>query len=395
MLQPDVITLTNVKEGSSQQLECEKKAVAECATRQDVQGDYTKVVNDLRARGYRLRSDRKQPSLLAKPAWFNKELYDNAKSVYARHFMAINFAHLSGLLLLVRVDSIFKTLSSTGESSSVSKLFCRYYQTIMHVKKWYEGDIFEEANEAHRSLLIVRGMHNRVSSNLNKTSCPAPSDETPVKDAAPKHTSQSKENLLQDTEAKHLSEYDIMITQFAFVGFIVLHAKSVGLVGNFTQHDLDSLLHFWRVICYYLGASEEFNLCSRQFEDIRGMCNAFVDSEYKRSILANPISSAPGIMSVNIVRSIKFIPMLTIYGMLKYLYDLLDISTSEFESRSTRYARLSHYLIGLVMTKLLGYKLLRMFNNGLVRLSLYLVGTAQNRFANHLESKHGHELKAM
>lgn len=330
--------------------------------------DYDSYVRQLRETGRTLRSDRSQPQLLEKPLWFDEELYKNAKSVYERHFMGMNFAHLSGLLLLVRVDSIYQTLNLTGESASVSKLFRRYYNTVKHVKRWYEGDIFEENSEAHRSLLIVRGMHNSVSSRFNT------------------QTGISKDRV-------HISEYDVMITQFAFVGFIITNANKVGLIGDFSQKDLNSLLHFWRLVGYYLGASDKYNLCSYDLNDIVGICKAMLEFEYKASMVKNSLKDPQGIMSVNIVRSVKFIPMLTIYGIMRHLYEILGQELNELESKRNWYSNLSYTLIKLVMTRLLAYKPFRSFNNGLTRLSLFLIGKMEDWFSNKLEAKYGQDLK--
>lgn len=354
----------------------------------------------LRDNGSKLRSDRNQPELSRKPSWFDAALFENAKSVYGRHFMGINFAHLSGLILLVRINSIFNTLSSTGKSDSASKLFRRYYQTLVHVKRWYEGDIFSTGSEAHQSFLIVRGMHNKVSAKFNgqpqESDRPAESDNnkpsaTENNDCEPSEVDYGIE--LRDRNQIHISQYDIMLTQFAFVGYIVTRPKNVGLIDDFEKHDLESLLHFWRVVGYYLGASDEYNLCSRKPEDVAKLCDAIMNFDLKSAISQTAHQTEPFVMSLNIVRSVKFIPMLTFYGITKYLFELMDLDTSELEANSTRYSRLSYTLIKLVMSSLLAYRPFRWFNNGLTRLSIFCVGKVENWFAEHLESKYGQELK--
>jgi hypothetical protein len=338
---------------------------------------YKNELKRLKENGKAMRSDQNQPAILDKPSWFNAALFENAKSVYARHFMGINFAHLSGLILLVRMNSIFLTLSSTGKSDSVAKLFKRYYKTLCHVKTWYEGDIFERDSDAQRSLLTVRGMHNKVSSTLNDRK----------NGRSPPSRMDANGNVLESQI--HICQYDIMITQFAFVGFIVTNADKVGLMEDFNRFDLESILHFWRVIGYYLGVNEENNLCSRQLDDIVNLCKTIMEDEFKQSIRANPTSSPPGIMGYNIVRSVKFIPMLTFYGITKYLFELMGLDTSELETKPTRYSRLSYTLIKLVMSNLLAYRPLRWFNNGLTRLSVFCVGKVENWFSNHLHNKYG------
>lgn len=340
---------------------------------------YQEMIKNLSLTGKTLRSDQKQPNLLEKPSWFDEELYKNAQSIYGRHFMAMNFAHLSGLLLLVRVDSIYSTLSATGESDSVSKLFKRYYNTVKHVKTWYEGDIFKEHSEAYQSLLIVRGMHNKVSKKFNDEPNGEQSNQSP--------------GSRPSNGSVHISEYDIMLTQFAFIGFIVINGDKMGFLDDFSKHDLNSLLHFWRLIGYYLGASDKYNLCSYEMSEVILLCGAIMNLEYKESLVKNNLTKPQGIMSVNIVRAIKFIPMLTVFGILTYLHEIVGHETSELSDRETCYSRLSYSLIKLVMTRLLAYRPFRSFNNGLTRLSLYLIGKIEGRFSNYLDSKYGQELR--
>lgn len=365
---------------------CDKESANQENPQDDARGHhensekYRSMIRKLKDKGQSMRSDDDQPRIDEKPTWFCEDLFRNAKSVYGRHFMGINFAHLAGLLLLVRVNSIYRTLSRTGESGTVAKLFRRYYHTLKHVKTWYEGDIFDQNSDAHRRLLIVRGMHNKVSSKFNDKA----SDRADLNG----NTSESGVKMM------HISQYDLLLTQFAFIGFIVTRGKNMGLIDDFSRRDMESLLHFWRVIGYYLGANDEMNLCSYNLDDVVGLCDVILETEYRDSIQRNQIRTQPGLMSLNIVRSLKFIPMLTFYGMMRYLYELLNIETSEIEDRRTWYSNLSYTLIKLVMSTLLAYRPFRAFNNGLTRLSVHLTGKVEDWFASRLESKYGHELSA-
>lgn len=411
-----------------------------------LESHYLNLIKEYKLRGHSQRSDEEQPDLGQKPEWFNEELFNQAKSVYARHFMGVNFAHLSGLLLLVRVDSIYRTLVLTGKSATVAKLFKRYYHTIVHVKKWYEGDIFEDNSEAQRSLRVVRGMHNGVSKRLNNEHASANNIATNMKSTNlegddmvaldDNHNVDEESKLSLDEQSKlvaepeqqvsaerphpvataattsisklqqqqrpdesrskmvHISQYDILLTQFAFIGFIVTNPKQMGLIDDFSEKDLESLLHFWRVIGYYLGAKDGLNLCGHELKDVCGLCDAVMEIEFKDSIIKNPLESPQGLMSINIVRSVKFIPLITFYGIMKYLYELMGMEfPDEIESRRTCYSNMSYTFIKLVMSNLLGYWPLRSFNNGITRLSVHLVGKVEDWFSNRLESSYGQELK--
>lgn len=363
--------------------------------------DYHSYVKKLRMEGRQTRSDfdGNQPKFSDKPEWLNESLLENVKSVHSNHFMAINFAHLTGLLLLVRVDSIHRTLKATGESINCAKLFRRYYDTMIHVKKWYEGDLLKSGDAAQRSLQIVRGMHNKVSAKFNDNhQSDDDSNNNQVQLTCPFNrrisTSQSELNANNiDQDFKHISQYDLMITQFAFIGFIVTHPRKVGLLDNFNRNDLESLLHFWRLIGHYLGASGPYNLCAYELEDVIGLCKALNELEYKESISKRDLTSEHGLMSLNIARSVKFIPLITFYGMMKHAYSMLDHDDAELDAKKTSYSSLSYYFIDLVMSNFLAYKPLRAFNNGLIRFSIYLVGKFDNWFTSHLESSYGPELQ--
>lgn len=96
------------------------------------------------------------PSQLSTPSWFDRARFDEARSILGDYFMSIFLCHLSGLVLLVFIKSIYQTLSLTGKSQDLVSIFYRYLHTIMHVKLWYEGAVYDPKDEAYHSLLRVR-----------------------------------------------------------------------------------------------------------------------------------------------------------------------------------------------------------------------------------------------
>lgn len=97
------------------------------------------------------------------PAWFDRDRFERAKSVVDRHFFSIFFTHLSGLVLLVFIRSIHRTLATSGKSLDLVSIFFRYWHTILHIKLWYEGDICDPNDRAHRSLQTVSAFWSRCS----------------------------------------------------------------------------------------------------------------------------------------------------------------------------------------------------------------------------------------
>lgn len=62
-----------------------------------------------------------------------------------------------------------------------------------------------------------------------------------------------------------ISQRDMAITQFGFMGFILLRPQRVGM--NCKQEDLDAIVHMWRVLGYMLGIEDQFNLCTESYEE--------------------------------------------------------------------------------------------------------------------------------
>ena len=73
------------------------------------------------------------------PPWFDKARFDASRSILSEYFMSIFLCHLSGLVLLIFIKSIYTTLSLTGKSKDLVSIFFRYMHTILHIKLWYEG----------------------------------------------------------------------------------------------------------------------------------------------------------------------------------------------------------------------------------------------------------------
>jgi hypothetical protein len=51
-----------------------------------------------------------------------------------------------------------------------------------------------------------------------------------------------------------ISQLDMALTQFGFVGYSLLSSDKLGIVG--TEKDFDGLVHFWRVVGHLLGMED-------------------------------------------------------------------------------------------------------------------------------------------
>lgn len=81
-------------------------------------------------------------------------------------------------------------------------------------------------------------------------------------DVRQKHSRNSK--IAHKRSVGIISQRDMAITQFGFMGFTVLRHKRLGM--NCSQEDLDAVVHMWRVLGYLLGIEDQYNLCTDSYE---------------------------------------------------------------------------------------------------------------------------------
>ncbi|GIY33764.1 DUF2236 domain-containing protein [Caerostris darwini] len=234
-------------------------------------------------------------SKLEVPSWYDEKKFNRAKKVYSDYFAAVNFGHLCGLLLSFYFTKNIKTLLSTGESSTKNSLFHRYLMTVKHVQKWYEGNVWDVNDPAHKSLSIVRSMHARVGKKMAS---------------------------LQD-DVVYVSQWDMAVTQWAFVGPLVLFRSRIGLHGC-SDTDYDALIHFWRTIGYLLGIEDQYNLCQGNYNQVVATCESLLHKEYKvRLSKADPSSVG---MARSVVEALSMMDhLLTWPSLSNYIHELAGI----------------------------------------------------------------------
>ena len=71
-----------------------------------------------------------------------------------------------------------------------------------------------------------------------------------------------------------ISQKDMAITQFTFMGFHLLMPEEFGIVG--TGQQLEDFNHLWRVIGYMLGTEDKYNCCGETYEDTLGKSQSFL-----------------------------------------------------------------------------------------------------------------------
>uniref|UniRef100_A0A336KRV0 CSON014639 protein n=1 Tax=Culicoides sonorensis TaxID=179676 RepID=A0A336KRV0_CULSO len=166
------------------------------------------------------------------PPFYNEAKFKRAQDFFAENRFACFTNMLTGLLGLLAVPTIFNVLVATDKSSNVLKGYRRYMATIFHTINWFRYEL-KPGTECWRSIATVRRIHFHSSKKTEKMGVGI------------------------------ISQKDMALTQFAFMGFFVLKTKELGV--QYKESDLDAFCHFWRVLGYMLGIKDEYNICDDSF----------------------------------------------------------------------------------------------------------------------------------
>ncbi|XP_077530749.1 uncharacterized protein LOC144142837 isoform X1 [Haemaphysalis longicornis] len=273
------------------------------------------------------------------PLWFDAQKFNRAKEIFREHIFSFFFAHLVGLAMVVTKPSLLEPLTNTGRSSNLPSLYRRYLSTLRHVKCWYEGDIWSPGGAAAASIGKVRQMHRAVSDQLSSRRCPV-------------------------TGATYLSQLDMAVTQFAFIGLVVLYPRQLGLF--LTDSDLECVLHFWRCVGYKLGMADSYNLCSGTYQETFRVCHEMQEELIKPGLVN--ASKEGAAMSRDIIGAVRVLVIFLSYeGMMAYWARHIGL---EFNTTLSLYDWWSYCLIWLTFNLLLRYRACRNIFNWLLRVAI-------------------------
>ncbi|XP_074604192.1 uncharacterized protein LOC141857600 [Brevipalpus obovatus] len=237
------------------------------------------------------------------PPWFDADKFRNAQKLAQKYYISLNMSHLVGLLMVVQLPSGLEPLLATGNSKDIPKLFRRYLSTIVHVRSWYEEDPYKEGSKAYKSIRQVRRMHARACEMMNK-----------------------KTGRVIGRDRIWVSQWEMAITQWAFIGVLILYPKDCG-GHSLSDGDLELLNYFWRFIGYLHGIEDRFNICNGNLRESRALYKLILDREYRAVIGQNPHPAPVGYeMAKGIAKSLRPLnPSLRWQTFLKHFYTALEI----------------------------------------------------------------------
>lgn len=168
------------------------------------------------------------------PTYFDLQRFKRAQLVLQKYNLNIGMASSAGLVLLLQLKSIYIPLIKTGKSRTVPDSYDRYTATGKYMLSLYETDFFDPSSEGWKNINLVRGMHKRIYKLMNEQNS-------------------TKNDFVW------VNQYDMAITQFAFIGLFFLEPIMCGAY-YISNEELSDVSYYWRIISYYLGIEERFNI---------------------------------------------------------------------------------------------------------------------------------------
>ncbi|TGZ53616.1 Glutamate receptor delta-1 subunit, partial [Temnothorax longispinosus] len=171
----------------------------------------------------------------------HNNLHNKAQNYYKRNMISMVLASFAGLLAIIAVPETLKVLIYTNKSSIPCVTFSRYTQTLLHIYKLYTSDPNDPDSDMYKTINVIHRKHKMSSKRSEKAGVGG------------------------------IYQRDMAITQFAFIGYVLIAPKSIGLC-NKPQEEEEALNHFWRVIGHMLQIPDRLNLCRKTAAETRELC---------------------------------------------------------------------------------------------------------------------------
>ena len=180
-----------------------------------------------------------------------------------------------------------------------------------------------------------------------------------------------------------ISQTDLVITQFGFMGFVVLQQEKMGV--KYDKEGLEGYIHLWRVLAYLHGIRDEYNLCTDSVETTMkrlgrmneqilkpAMSNTNAEfDEYSKNLINGLWHYNPFLNHEAFIFGLK-----RIIGVEGYAYWNAENTNGQISGYITNMARKARVILWLLLYSLekwLKFNLFRWFANSQIRFSLILI----------------------
>lgn len=170
------------------------------------------------------------------PEDFDLVRFKRAQKLCKRYYTNMSISSGSGITFLVQIEPILVPLLRTGRSKTVPDLYDRYVDTARYIRDCYETNFYDKQSKGWQKITLVRAMHQRIFKLMN---------EDPA--------------FRLDEPNVWVNQYDMAITQFAFIGLFILSPDRCGAHG-LCEEQLSDICYYWKLISHYFGIEQRFNI---------------------------------------------------------------------------------------------------------------------------------------
>ncbi|XP_076298012.1 uncharacterized protein LOC143217515 [Lasioglossum baleicum] len=175
------------------------------------------------------------------PHWFDERLFKIGQEYYLNNLLAFAVANSSGLMSILCVPDIIEVMQYTKRTKTVLLSFKRYAETLLLMLDLYKCDMLKPGSTWFKAMNTIRYRHSMVSKRRMKEGLNA------------------------------IYQKDMSITQFGFIGFVLVTPHRVGLAHS-TLKEKTGYNHFWRVTGHLLGISDRMNIARKSVEETTELC---------------------------------------------------------------------------------------------------------------------------
>lgn len=289
------------------------------------------------------------------PPWFDEKKFKRGQDFFHDNFFALFVSKLSGLLVILAVPSILKVLILTGKSSEPVTAFKRYLDTILHMLEWYKGNIADTESSLHKSLLAVRSKHCAASKSASAS------------------------------QFGPISQQDMALTQFGFMGFALIHKERLGIQGS--DEDLEGFLHVWRTIGHFMGIQDRYNLCQLSdnvAESTR--CCQIICARVFKPLMERPHEDFPSMCTALLLGVKAFVPSNDPDGFLLFTNSLcgIDVNVAKLDL----YGRFMYRFQEFIHSHVLSNGLSRFLFKPLLNFNMWLSIFICQKFTSTISALH-------
>lgn len=173
-----------------------------------------------------------------------------------------------------------------------------------------------------------------------------------------------------------ISQYDLVLTQWAFIGVLLTHPRRVGF-GSPTNESLQPFIQHMFMLGKELGVEDEFNLCNG---DVEAVISYAVEIEKQIIKPALEVSFDYHNMSEHMLQGAsQIVPFIDPTAFKAWIYNILG-AEKQFNKQKSKFvtckSKMLYWIQFLVFNIVFRYELSRKFSipifNSLMRLGIYL-----------------------